>query len=222
MLNYIQRWTDRSGPTSRADGSGCDGATADLFYKLNYTWDSLNSVEVGLKDMHVRGSVSLHTHLSESATPVKGTKVLVTNATKITLIDKLVGCPVCVKAQITVATPTSVDYEIDLKAQADITAGAVLDIDLGERSVKWDHVDGWTYPKTERSVTVKPLLEIGNVQASADVKLSIDTSLQIEIDSIVWYHLNLKPSVPLTTTAATATATTTTATTARLCLRLSL
>lgn len=73
------------------------GATADLFYKLNYTWDSLNSVEVGLKDMHVRGSVSLHTHLSESATPVKGTKVLVTNATKITLIDKLVGCPVCLR-----------------------------------------------------------------------------------------------------------------------------
>jgi hypothetical protein len=178
------------------------GATADVFYKLNYTWDSLNSVEVGLKDMHVRGSASLHTHVSESATPVKGTKVLATNATKITLIDKLVGCPVCVKAQITVAAPTSVNYEIDLKAQADITVGAEIDINLGERSVKWDHKDGWTYPiNMERSVTVKPLLEIGNVQADADVKLSIDTSLQFDVESIMWYHLNLKPSLPLTAIA---------------------
>ena len=48
---------------------------------------------------------------------------------------------------------------------------------------------------------MKPLLEIGNMQSEANVKLSIDTSLQVDVDSIVWYHLNLKPSLPSTATA---------------------
>merc|ERR1719281_1164218 len=99
----------------------------------------LHSVEVGLQDMHVRGAVSVYKHLQGSKTALKGTKVLSTNASQWTVIDKLVGCPVCIKVKIVVAAPTSVDYEIDLKGQSDITAGAELDVNLGQRSVKWDH-----------------------------------------------------------------------------------
>jgi len=127
--------------------------------------------------------------------------VLADNSTRVTLIDKLVGCPVCVKAKITVAAPTSVDYEIDLKAEADITAGALLDIDLGARSIKWDDTNGWTHPAHQRTVSLTPILDIGDVQAEADIKLSLDTSLQVDLDSIIWYHMNLKPSLPLTCTA---------------------
>jgi len=176
-------------------------ATADLFYKLNYSWNHLNSVEVGLKDMHLRGSVALHSHLEGAVTPFKGSKVLVDNSTRTTIIDKLVGCPVCVKAKITVAVPTSLNYELDVKAQADITAGAELDIDLGDRSIKWDHEAGWTWPEHQRTITVKPILDFGNIQADADVKLGLDTSLQVDLDDIIWYHLNLKPTLPLTCTA---------------------
>lgn len=173
------------------------GATADLYYKLNYTWDKLYSVEVGLQDMHLRGSVALHTFLSGSVTPVKGTKVLADNSTRFTLIDELVGCPICVKAKVTVATPTSVDYELTLKAQADIEAGAEIDIDLGDKAIKWDYIDGWTHPEKEPSYSVKPILAIGDTQAEADVSLGVHTSLQVDLDDIIWYHLDVHPSLPL-------------------------
>jgi hypothetical protein len=173
------------------------GASADLFYNLNYTSYSVNSVEVGLKDMHLRGGLSLHKQLSGSKTLVKGTKMLASN-TSVTIIDKLVGCPVCIRVAIKVATPTSLDYEIDLKGQADFTAGAMLDIDLGERSIKWDHVDGWTASKPSRTVKVQPILDVGSHQTEADIKLALDTSLQVNVDDIIWYHLDFKPSFPMT------------------------
>lgn len=168
------------------------GATADVYYALNYSMTHLHSVEVGLKDMHVRGSVALHTHPSVSKT-ITGSKVLSTNASHVTLIDKLVGCPVCIKAKITVAAPTTVNWEVDLKGEADITAGAMLDINLGERSIKWDDKQGWTYPKSILTTSVTPNLEISDVRAESDLKLGVDTSLQVNIDDIVWYHVDMKP-----------------------------
>jgi hypothetical protein len=175
------------------------GAKADVFYALNYSWDKLHSVEVGLKDLHLKGSVSVHAHASGSATPLKGSKVLEDKS--FTVIDQLVGCPVCVKAKIVLAAPTSVDYEVDVQAEADVEAGAEMDIDFGERSVKWDEVSGWTWPKYERTVTVKPILQLSG-KAEGDVKLDLDTSLQVTIDDIIWYHMNLKPSLPLKCTAS--------------------
>lgn len=174
------------------------GAKADVYYALNYSWDKLHSVEVGLRDMHLKGSVSVHAHASGSGTPMKGNEVLTDQS--YTVIDKLVGCPVCVKAKVVVAAPTSVQYEVDVQAEADVEAGAELDIDLGDRSIKWDEVQGWTWPKHERTVALKPILELTG-KAEGDVKLELDTSLQVTIDDIIWYHLNLKPSLPLTCTA---------------------
>merc|ERR1719433_681385 len=177
------------------------GVSADMYYKLNYTWTSLNSVEVGVRDAHLRGSAALHSHPSGSTTAVKGTKVLVDNSTRFTLIDKTVGCPVCVKVKITVAVPTSVDYEVTLKGEADVTAGAMVDINLGDHAIKWDHVTGWTHPQTEPSAAVKPILDIGTVRAEADVTLGVDTSFQLDVENVIWSHLDLKPSFPLKCTA---------------------
>jgi hypothetical protein len=168
-------------------------ATADLFYNLNYSMTKLYSVEVGLKDMHLRAGASLHTTFSGSKT-VKGSKIL--EQKNMTVIDKLIGCPVCLKAKIVVGAPTSIDYDVDMEASDDITVGADLDINLGDRSIKWDHVAGWTPSAHQRTVDVKPILDLGTVQAETDVKLSLDTSLQVNIDDIIWYHTNLKPSFP--------------------------
>eukprot|EP00929_Paragymnodinium_shiwhaense_P112770 TRINITY_DN81037_c0_g1_i1.p1 TRINITY_DN81037_c0_g1~~TRINITY_DN81037_c0_g1_i1.p1 ORF type:complete len:374 (+),score=75.09 TRINITY_DN81037_c0_g1_i1:85-1206(+) len=176
-------------------------AHADVYYKLNYSWDHLTSVEVGVKDLHLRGSVALHSHLDGSTTLAKGTKVLSDNSTSYTVIDELVGCPVCVKAKIQLAVPTTLDYEVDLKAQADITAGAELDIHLGDRWVKWDDVVGWTRAVPSREVSAKPLFNIGKVHAEADASVELKTALQINVDDIIWYHVDLTPSLKLKATS---------------------
>lgn len=44
---------------------------------------------------------------------------------------------------------------------------------------------------------MKPILDMGNLEAAADVKLGVDTSLQVNVNDILSYHLNLKPSLPL-------------------------
>merc|ERR1712216_884428 len=87
----------------------------------------------GVQDIHVKGSASLNKLVSASTTAFKGTHELKSN-TQITLIDKLVGCPVCVKATIKVAFPTSIDYELDLSGEADVA----LDVNLGSNIVKYD------------------------------------------------------------------------------------
>merc|ERR1719168_13439 len=74
----------------------------------------------------------------------------------------------------------------------------MVDIDLGDRSIKWDHVDGWTHSKPQMTVSVKPILDIGTHQTEADIKLALDTSLQVNVDDIIWYHLDFKPSFPMT------------------------
>lgn len=174
------------------------GASADLFYKLNYTWHALNSVEVGVRDMHLRSDVSLHKHLSGSKIVAKGTKVLSTNATRKTLIDKVVGkCPLCVKVKIEVSVPTSLDYELDFKGQSDVTVGAALDVDLGERSIKWDRFAGWSHPKPETKLNIKPILDVGSEQSEGDLKFDLDTALQLHVDDIISYRENLKSSFPL-------------------------
>jgi len=176
-------------------------AEADVFYKLDYSLTGLHSAQVGVQDIHVKGSASLNKLLSGSTTAFKGSHELMGN-TQITLIDELVGCPVCVKATIKVAFPTSLDYELDLSGQADITVGGKIDAHLGDRWAKYTQGAGWTYPTYSRTVTATPILNIGSVQAKAGINLGLRTSVQVDIDSIMWFHLNLNPKLPLTAEAS--------------------
>jgi len=172
-------------------------AEADVFYKLNYSLTGLHSAQLGVQDIHVKGSASLSKLLTGSTTAFKGSHELEGN-TQITLIDKLVGCPICVKATIKVAFPTSLDYELDLSGQADITVGGKIDAHLADRWAKYTQGAGWTYPTYSRNVTASPIFDIGSVQAKAGLKLDLKTSLQVELDDIMWFHLNLTPKLPLT------------------------
>jgi len=182
------------------DGFDCKdcflSASADAYYKLNYSMTHLNSVEVGLRDINLRASAGVHTHLSKSGTPASGTVNLPTESK--TLIDKLVGCPVCVKATIKVAFPTSIDYDLDLSGEADVEAGAALDVNLGSNIVKYDgnQAEGskWSHEVDSPKYSVTPLLTV-NAKASADLKLNMKTSVQVNVDNIVWYHLNMAPSL---------------------------
>lgn len=182
------------------DGFDCKdcflSAGADAFYKLNYTMTRLNTVEVGLKNMNLRASLGIHKHLSGSKTVANGNVPFPGSDNSITLIDKLVGCPVCVKVNIKVAFPTSLDYTLTLSGEADLEAGAALDINLGNNIVKYDHVggSGWSHEVDQAKVSVTPILS-ADAQATADLKLDVKTSFQVNVDNIVWYHLNMVPSL---------------------------
>jgi len=176
-------------------------AEADVFYKLDYGLTGLHSAQVGLQDIHVKGSASLHLHVQGSTTAFKGSHELMGN-TEITLINKLVGCPICVQAKINVAFPTSLDYELDLSGQADVTVGGKIDAHLADRWAKYDHEAGWTHPTYSRTVTATPIFDIGAVQAKAGINLGLRTSVHVDIDHIMWFRLNLKPKLPLTADAS--------------------
>lgn len=175
---------------------------ADIFYNLNYSATHLNSVQVGMQDIHLVGSASLHQHLSDAVTPLKGSHTFAGSDQSITIIDKLVGCPVCVKVKVQVAVPTTLDYELDLSGKADITVGGKIDAHLSDRWAKYDSTSGWSYPNHTRTITADPILDIGSVQADAKLNLGLRTSLQVNIDDIVWYHLNLSPDLPLSASAS--------------------
>lgn len=105
---------------------------------------------------------------------------------------------VCVKAKIVVAFPTSLDYSFTVSGEADLEAGASLDINLGDNVVKYDgnldEKSRWSHEVGSPKVTVSPLLT-ANAKADADLKLDIKTSAQVNVDNIVWYHLNMKPAL---------------------------
>jgi len=180
------------------DGFDCKdcfvSADADAFYKLNYTMTHLNSVTVGLQNINLRASASAHTLLEGSKTVASGSIPFPGSDKNITLINALVGCPVCVKVKITVGFPTTLEYNVDVSGDADLQAGAALDINLGNNVIHWDKDNKWHHEVDKAQVKVTPLLA-ATTKATADIKLATKTSFQINLDNIIWYHLNLNPSL---------------------------
>jgi len=182
------------------DGFDCKdcflSADADATYKLNYTMTRLNSVEVGLKDVNLRASVGIYKGAAGSDTAASGTIPFPDSDKTITLIDKVVGCPVCVRVSIKVAFPTSLDYSLTVSGDAELEAGAVMDINLGSNIVKYDGVGGtgWSHEVDQATVSVTPIIS-ASAKATGDLKLDVKTSMQVNVDDIMWYHLNMVPAI---------------------------
>jgi len=174
------------------------GATADLYYKLNYTALNLNSVEIGLRDMHLRSRASVDFDKMPAQTPVSGSKVL-ENAT-VTVIDRLVGCPVCIRVKITVNVPASLDYNVHLDGSVHATAGGELDIHLGDQGMMWEKETGWQQVRTQNSVTANPILS-DDAHGQATAGLTFESGVVLTLDDIASFTISLKSSAELTATA---------------------
>lgn len=183
------------------DGFDCKdcfvSADADAFYKLNYSMTKLNSVEVGLRNIKLRASAALHTLKSGAGTVASGNVPFPDSDKTLTLINALVGCPVCVRVNIKVGFPTSLDYSVSLTGDADLEAGAMLDVDLGNNVVHYDSTKGWSHEVDQPKVSVSPLLTV-TAKATADLKVDVKTSAQVNVDNIIWYHLNMAPALDTT------------------------
>lgn len=162
------------------------GATTDLFYSINISDRRLQFVKVGLQNTHLRGAVEMHGAASGSVTPLNGSLQLVSShPAKISFkVAKLF--PV----DITVGMPTVLDYSLTVDGSIDASVGADLDIDLGDHYVQWTKENGFGVINTTASVKVTPVLDV-NAQAKADFQSSLQVGAQIDVDKVLWYHLNL-------------------------------
>jgi len=165
-----------------------------MFYALNYSIPRVHSVEVGLHDTHLLGDVQVVTHPSTTKTWT-GRKILKDHQTY-TLIDKKIGCPLCVHVKVTAAFPTELDYTISSKDDVEMTSVVHMDVNLGDNFISWDHVKGWKKVSTAKSVSITPSVG-ATVGAESDVGLHLKSSMQLAIDKMMWYHLDMKPSFPL-------------------------
>merc|ERR1712137_1512138 len=100
------------------------------------------------------------------------------------------GIPV----DITVSVPTNFDAEVGLSGSIDATAGADLDVNLGDHSFKWEH-GSFSFHNTSMSYNVMPRLDVA-VAAQADVSLKLDSTLKVAIDKVATYDVYMKPSFP--------------------------
>lgn len=169
--------------------------SADTWYYLNYSALGMGSLRVGLNNTHVHAAASLHKALHGQGKPVSGTIPVIGNE-NFTVIDTLIGCPVCLKLTITVSAPTSIDYSLKTSAEADdLQAGVALDIDLGDNFVTYDSAAGWGHVTHRPSVKATPLLAASG-NAEADFNFGLETKLQVNVDDFFWYRLTMNPTIP--------------------------
>lgn len=168
--------------------------SADAFYSLDYSAVKLNRISAGLNNTQLRASASLHSLLKGQATDATGS-IPVFGSQTFKIIDKLVGCPVCVKVKIEVAVPTTIDYSLKVSGDVDLQAGLALDVDLRNNFVTFDANAGWSYEThSDPGVTVTPLLA-AKANAQGNFLFDVKTQVQVNIDDIFWYHLTLNPSI---------------------------
>eukprot|EP00927_Polykrikos_kofoidii_P046444 TRINITY_DN4068_c0_g1_i6.p1 TRINITY_DN4068_c0_g1~~TRINITY_DN4068_c0_g1_i6.p1 ORF type:complete len:346 (-),score=53.93 TRINITY_DN4068_c0_g1_i6:214-1251(-) len=169
------------------------GATTDLFYKLSVSGFTLYGVEVGLQNTHLRGAVEVHGAASGASEPVKGQITLLDGDKTAKISFKIAKI---VPVDITVGLPTILDYSVGVSGSFEATAGADLDIQLGDHFVKWTRAGGFAVMNGSPSVTVTPKLAV-NVKAQADMSVKLQSSAQIDIDKVMWYHLNMASALPV-------------------------
>jgi len=151
----------------------------------------LKSVRVGIRDSHLRGKAALHVSKEASAT-TQGTLPLLDNEVKAN-IDFSVGLiPVSIKISI----PTQIEYLVDLSASVDLHFGAELDVNLGDHYLQWDDVNGFGVTNSDLGVTWTPTMA-GDAQITADVPLTLKSSLKVDFEKVIGWNVHVTPSLPL-------------------------
>jgi len=170
------------------------GVETNLYYSVEIKWLKLHRVEVGLKDTHLRGKVEVHGQKDAATGPLKTGSISLIEEGKEAKISFFVGGVIPVNIKI--GMPTTLEYSLGLHGSLDAVLGADLDIDLGDHFVSWEKATGFEFHNTTISVDVSPVITLNSGTAAADVELKVRSGIQVDLDSVMWYHLNLVPSVP--------------------------
>mmetsp|Transcript_13567 Transcript_13567/g.29847 ORF Transcript_13567/g.29847 Transcript_13567/m.29847 type:complete len:337 (+) Transcript_13567:60-1070(+) len=176
------------------DGLDCKncfvGAQADLYYTLNISGTRLQAVSVGLRDAHVRMAAEVHIERDESK-KTSGSKILSNRTASFNFkVAKII--PV----DISLILPTVIHYDADFEGHEEFTAGVDVDVILGDHHVNWTKEDGFQSGSSSPKVEVTPVL-LPTVSTTATLGLRVHSSIEVSIDKVMWYHLNMKPSMPI-------------------------
>jgi len=166
------------------------GATTDLYYKFEHKFLKLKKVEVGLTNTKIKGALEVHAHKDAAADITSGNMTLPDKEFSFSFMAGII--PVDLK----ISFPTSLEYSLGLEGHLDAVAGADLDIDFGEHYMSWTPEDGFVLNNTEPTVNLAPVLTVDTGNSGADITMSLHSKLQVDINKVVSYHVNLDPTFP--------------------------
>eukprot|EP00929_Paragymnodinium_shiwhaense_P038293 TRINITY_DN2025_c0_g1_i2.p1 TRINITY_DN2025_c0_g1~~TRINITY_DN2025_c0_g1_i2.p1 ORF type:complete len:341 (+),score=84.52 TRINITY_DN2025_c0_g1_i2:84-1106(+) len=169
------------------------GLATDLFYSLEIKFFDLEQVEVGLQNSHLRGAAEVHAHAGKAVTLPPGKVTLIGEEAQFTA--KFMVAEI-IPVDITVSVPTTFNYGVGFKGSIDATAGADLDINLGNHYVKYQKGSGFSVVNDAPSYTFTPKLNL-DVEAEADLSLGLESTVAISVDKVVSYDVHMQPSFPL-------------------------
>jgi len=172
------------------------GLETDLFYSLEIKLLKLHKVELGLRDSHLRGAVEVHAHKDAATGPItQGSIPLIDGAKQAQVKFMIAGI---IPFNLKISMPTTLEYSLGLHGSLDALAGADLDIDLGDHFITYEKDNGFSVHNTSMSVDLTPKLALTSGTAAADLELKVRSEIQVDLDSVMWYHLDVVPSVPST------------------------
>jgi hypothetical protein len=172
------------------------GLETDLYYSLEIKWLKLHKVELGLRDSHLRGALEVHGHKDVATGPLKTGSISLLDGAKTAQVKFYIAG--IIPFDLHVSMPTTLEYSLGLHGSLDVLAGADLDIDLGDHFVTYEKDNGFSLHNTSMSVDLTPKLTLNSGTAAADVELKVRSAIQVDLDSVMWYHLNVVPSIPST------------------------
>jgi len=166
------------------------GAETDLYYKFEHKFLKLQKVEVGLTNTKIKGALEVHGHADFATDIASGTIAVPDKEFSFSFKAGLI--PVDLK----ITFPTSLHYNLGLEGHLDAVAGADLDIDFGEHYLRWTPGNGFEFNNTGPTVNLEPIVMMDTGNSGADITMGIESSLQVDINKVVWYHVDLAPTFP--------------------------
>jgi len=168
------------------------GLTTDLFYNVTVEGFSLKDVKVGIRDSHLQGKSVLHFKKQGSQTAAQGTLPLVNNEIQAKIKLQAGPIPVNIKFQI----PTTLEYDVELSESAEVHLGGAVDVNLGDHFLSWSSEEGFGTTSSNVGVTWTPTI-VADGQVTADVPLTIKSTLAVEFENVLSWNVHLTPALPL-------------------------
>jgi len=170
------------------------GVSTNLYYSVEIKWLKLHRVEIGLKDTHLRAALQVHGQKDVATGPLKTGSISLVDGQKAAKLHFMVGGVFPVS--LSMSMPTTLEYSLGLHGSLDAVAGADLDINLGDHFVSWEKETGFEVHNTSMSVNLTPVVTLNSGVAAADVELKVRSGIQIDMNKVMWYHLDVVPTIP--------------------------
>jgi len=171
------------------------GAETDLYYALNVTRLRLENIGIGLRSTLLRSTLRLVEDEGKSIGDRNGSLSLLQKPFEWRL--KVAGR---VLFDLKISMPTQLYYDFKAKEGGHADAGAQLLIDMGTNEVQYTRGKGWEHRRDKAKITLQPKVA-GDYNAGAHLTVGLRSSLQVEIQNMLWFRVNVAPEVPLVLTS---------------------